>query len=52
MELIIFVVIFAAIGYAIDGGIGAVWGGLLGPLGLILAAILKGKTEDNTKGQE
>ena len=41
MEIIIFfAIICAAIGYFIDGGRGAVLGGLLGVIGLIIAAVL------------
>jgi len=42
--LLISALIFGAVGYFVDGGKGVVWGALLGPLGLIIAAILKGKS--------
>jgi len=49
MEIIVFILIFAAIGYFIDGVAGAVWGLILGPIGLVIAAIMAGKREETRK---
>lgn len=46
MEIFIFMaVVCAAIGFSIDGGRGLALGALLGVFGLLISAVLKGKSD-------
>lgn len=41
--IIVGAILFGIIGFFINGGKDGIWSALLGPIGLIIAAIMKGK---------